>query len=233
MSQEDTPTKSNFVLKRRTTDDSANSAKKAKTTFTIDILKVNTPANGLNGWVVSCDGYPERVMCHPYFNRKEPKSKVFMENTGCMQHVFLKKDPNGDTALKNSKGYDSKCLVVLTGAKCTDEQVQEWFDNSFLPSMKQLKLMDDDNLPVLNDVIEEVNCWSKALLPAGFKWMLRDYCSNYADPKCSVAGFLKRNKNHVSAIYEKGTVTKEFAEDYQLTAQNLYKEDKNAAYNEN
>ena len=234
-SNEKTPVVSPFAtrIKRRRDTDEEQSDNKSSKTNRVGVVVCKNASTMLNGFAVFIDGYAERAMTHAHYNRNQDQSKTFMEAVDAVPHVFkLKEDEDDDKRLrKNTKGYDLKALVVLTGADAEQKDNVDFCEKTLLPSILNIDSVEinEKAIPHLDKNFEFVTSWNQILTAHDIKWLVNDFAKNCMEVQMSAATFLKKDVNHVAACFKPGTITDSIKQDYYLADKHLPAKDRKEA----
>ena len=194
--------------------------KRKKTQPITKVIKVVTPYDGLNGFMIYVDTFADEVMTSPFYNCKEKNNQSYLEGIGCVlrcMNIKKRDAEDDDDCRQNSNGYNYKSFVVMVGEAPNDDDIEAWHDDTFIPNLQLLGKLDDIGLPKIcpPTEFETLDCWSKVLKKGDWQWMVNDFCRN-REERISTVAFFRQDPLHIAAIYEPGTTPYWFMENYSL-----------------
>jgi hypothetical protein len=125
------------------------------------------------GYGVTIEAYGEKLMVHHVYNRAEPASRLYMDTIDCIPRVnnlVL----NG-VRQTNQAGYPVKILVFQCDHDVTRAQLEEWFNDVFVPALMIASPLTVDAPPTLHptDGYKIVPTWYSILDNADLTWVLQ------------------------------------------------------------
>ena len=139
---------------------------KKKKESALKIIHVVCEAEDLQGFTIHVNGYLERIITDPLFDRNRIENLEYMANTDIVPHVFQKFNRERGSPFKNSRNYPLKMLINLCqGEPVTKDQIGEWVNDTFLPAIQALKTLDGNALPTHDAEVDysTVTAWSDIL----------------------------------------------------------------------
>jgi hypothetical protein len=188
---------------------------------------------GLHGFAITCDGWGDKELGNPLYNRNDDKYKLFLEYVDPVSLVF-KLHINGVEYKTADSTRGANAIIILPGLDAFDGDepilldkayCKEFFDQTLLPAMKTYATFKENNEPVWDDKESYTTyaTWSDIMNEDSIKRFLKlEVVGPNTDLKCpSVEFFFKASQDNVYACYHRGGITAEFRKAYHMTAADL------------
>lgn len=194
----------------------------------------------LHGVVITCDGFGDKEIARPLFERRDLKHSAFLEAVDPVQFVFKIIVDGKDYVNPIGIGNVANAIIVLPGRDAFEDEepivldsayCKEFFDDTLLPAMLVNATFNEGVAPIWDDTesYRTVDTWSEILKPSELFKMLK---FEVVGPKSnlnlpSIEHFFKLAKANVYACYPVGKVPDEIKKEYHLASKDLDEDDWN------
>lgn len=214
----------------------ASGTKKRRVSPECKIIRMETESNDLCGFAMYCDHFAEAAIFGPFYQRQVGVNIQYMAALGCVPLVFdLKTEGAGMHGLQvmqrtpsapGGRVFNIKGMVVMTPLGSDDELIRTWFDATFIPALRRVGQIEEQNVPTLQDPSEwrREDCFSKVLLDKGWSYIVRNI-GDLKEPRMSPEQFFKADRANYTAIYPAGHAPAQFLAYYHMTPDDVYAAD--------
>jgi hypothetical protein len=237
-SDQRTPKKNKFQNKKRGSPYEIPSGKKPKTEqpkFTV--FHVNAKFNGergIDGFLYTANGYVEKPMTTPLYNRLVPDHVEYLSTIGVVPRVF-KCQQDGVTLRKegtNGTMYDKKFLCLADVDEVpSPETIREYLEDCFTPALRVMcdktnVTMYESAYPIWDEETSynTVEKWSDIISDQEIHFLVNVYLKQGTDA-ANVSAYFKQDKMHIYSMWHVGAVPASVINTYQLTAEHLEPQD--------
>lgn len=209
---------------RKTPEDSKfspqNLNKKMKKSVNyIRFIKVYSPdCNDLQGFAITCDGYGERFMTQPLYQRETPVHQQFLQAVDPVGWTFTLLNDDGSVFRKPDGINPYQALVVLPGAAFFEEggvidraMCESFFNDTLMPAMNLVGNFRYENArPVFHAThsYREVQRWSDIMDLANLEHLLnRTVVADTTDPAITAIHlWYKASRANLYSVYNRGRI---------------------------
>lgn len=182
------------------------------------------PTAGTHGFVVMCDGYAEKLMTDPMYERTSASNLAFLQAVNPEPRVVQVFNPDGTKKMR-SNGYQHRGLVIMIPTEnvaTTDrDAIVEWINQYLIPAIRAHPNCRDDGAPVMSeddDAYTVVEAWNDVLSDEDIRALIN---ISWKEEVNTPILWMKASQNNLYSMYHRGRLTEAIKDRYLLVARDM------------